>query len=67
MVVFWVTAVEIVGLVSCLVVGLWSSLFAYDIVPERIYGRFRWNGRFKKHLKWLGPVVTVMSLVALFL
>ena len=50
-----------------LCLGIWATLSAYGLVPESICCGLKWNARFAKHLKWLGPLLVVMTLGDLFL
>ena len=59
------TIVEFGTSVLFLVLGTWATAFSYGLVGDRLVGGFRWNAGFKRHLRWLGPLL-VASCVASF-
>jgi hypothetical protein len=60
---------EVATSVIFLIVGLWGTAFACDIVGAKIVGGFHWNLKFRVPLRCLGPLLVVLcvaSVVFLF-
>ena len=55
----------LVSSVFLLGLGVWATAFAYGFAGERIVGRFYWSLGFKNHLRWLGPLLVVLTVVCL--
>lgn len=59
----WKTIPEWIGLTAFLGFGIWTTLFAYGLVSERICGRLSWNPGFRRHMRWLGPLLIVFTVL----
>jgi hypothetical protein len=60
---------EVAASIIFLIIGLWGTAFAYELVGPKLVGRFRWRPEFQRPLRWLGPLLVlacVASLIMLF-
>lgn len=67
MILDWQVIFEWVDVFFCLLVGIWSTLFAYGLVSNRICGKLRWNSGFRRHMRWLGPLLFVFTVLLISL
>jgi hypothetical protein len=61
----WKTIFEWVDVIVFLGFGTWTTLFAYGLVSNRICGKLKWNPGFRRHAKWLGPLLVILSVLLL--
>lgn len=57
---------EIASSVVFLIIGLWATAYAYGLAGDRLFGRLRWNVALRQRLRWLGPLLVVLSVGAMF-
>lgn len=50
-----------------LILGVWGTAYAYEFVGQGPLGRFQWNLSFKRHLRWVGPLLVVLCVASLLL
>ena len=50
-----------------LVLGIWATAFSYGLVSDQLVRFFQWNEGFKRHLRWLGPLLIVSCVASFFL
>ncbi len=67
--VLWIlnVAVEFAGCIVFLALGVSGCLYAYGFAGESLFSRFRWRAEFRGALRWLAPLVVVLSLAGLVL
>ena len=61
----WKTIFEWVDVIVFLCFGTWTTFFAYGLVSNRICGKPKWNPGFRRHGKWLGPLLIILSVLLL--
>lgn len=49
-----------------LIVGIWATAYSYGLVSGRLVGKLQWNPNFKRHLRWLGPLLIAFCLASFF-
>lgn len=50
-----------------LILGIQSTAYAYGWAGERWFGRVHWNPGFRRPLRWLGPLLILMSATSMIL
>lgn len=56
---------EIGTAIVFLVLGIWATAFGYGLAGDRLIGGLRWHEGFKRQLRWLGPVLVLLSVASI--
>jgi hypothetical protein len=58
--------IEIASSVLFMVIGIWATAYAYGMVGPTLFRRLEWRVEFKRQLRWVGPLLVVMSGYSIF-
>jgi len=47
--------------------GIWGCSYAYGFSGDRMFGKLQWNPGFRKALRWLAPLLVVLSAATILL
>jgi hypothetical protein len=58
---------ELSSSIIFLVVGIWATAYGYGLAGDRLVGGLQWRPSFKRHLRWLGPLLIALCLASFFI